>query len=510
MSSADKPKTPNDASPYIADDGTHVFPVSSIVNPTGGIFAGASGAIRWSVDRGLTFSFQIPCPTGLEDAPSIEGAIQREPGKVFKELDRNPAWKGTFASGHEFRLFSPSGDSRRTIRTENGHTTLSTTLVGQAYYGEFELPDTEPVAFSRSTFPYPRYFISGFAPFPWPEFEEQITEHGSRGTACLTLQTSPLLRIVRGECGVQNGAWIVFQGSVPEEIRTAPKICLEARRFISFLVGRSVPFLWTDRFSNPGCITRMYYGRPNGLSSPVGHEQPLPLNNFRDAVRYSEDVCDRLPQMFTIFQALAGDYDIDFISSPIWSAFDTYADDKLTFACVSLERLATAHDDFVKKSLGSSSQKIDLLTPEQGRIIKPALGAIVKALADPLNISAEAVRIVVEKKISNLHAAPNADKLLEVFKFLDLKISTAERDAIQFRNRTMHGRRTMQTTSLEAVATEIKRFDTLRTLINKAMLRLMQYDGPYIDYGIAEHPENFSIRNLEKRVLANMVRQTDN
>jgi hypothetical protein len=104
--------------------------------------------------------------------------------------------------------------------------------------------------------------------------------------------------------------------------------------------------------------------------------------------------------------------------------------------------------------------------------------------------------------ISNIHTPPNADKLKDVFTYLALELSTEEKEAIDFRNRTLHGRRTLKATSLAAVAEETKRFDVLRTLINKAMLRLLNYDGPYMDCGDPTPPKGFSVKTLESSPVA--------
>ena len=164
-------------------------------------------------------------------------------------------------------------------------------------------------------------------------------------------------------CGVPDGAWLVDEGEVPPDIRTPPKTCDEARRFISFLVGRTVPFLWTDRFTEEHHFTRLYFGSPHGFSAVLGNEQPLPLCHLCDVIKYSLDICVKLLAMFEKFRTVAKDHDIDFISSPIWSAFDTYPDDKLTFACVSLERLATAHEEFLKGNPSLAPKTEEFLTP---------------------------------------------------------------------------------------------------------------------------------------------------
>jgi len=490
--------------PVITEDGTHVFPITSLAAPVDDSYAGASGEIRWNPRDGLTFTFRVPSSPGLAGAPTVGGATPWKQGAGFHEVPREPAWTGTVAGGKSFRLFATKGESRRELHIGTGGTSNATVLIGQAVYGELVLPNDGPVSFFRATPRKPRYFISGFQPCSWPDFyEERFNEGKSRSVRCLTLQAAPLLRVMLGEeCGVPDGAWLVDEGEVPPDIRTPPKTCDEARRFISFLVGRTVPFLWTDRFTEEHHFTRLYFGSPHGFSAVLGNEQPLPLCHLCDVIKYSRDICVKLLAMFEKFRTVAKDYDIDFISSPIWSAFDTYADDKLTFACVSLERLATAHEEFLKRNPSLAPKTEEFLTPKHAKAIKRVLGAVVKALADPLKLSPEAVRILVEKKINNIHTPPNADKLEDVFTFLGLELSADEKSTIEFRNRTLHGRRTMKESSLAAVSEETRWFDVLRTLINKALLRLLDYDGPYMDCGAPAPLKGFSIKVLEKRLVA--------
>lgn len=489
------------ATPAIAEDGTHVFPISSLASPNGGHYAGASGEIRWNPTSGLTFKFRVSGGSSSDDALNVEGSTQREQAG-FYEVSRDPSWVGTIAGGKTFRLFATNGVTQKDIPLGTNCTSTTTVLIGKAVYGELVLPNDGPVSFFRSTPRNPRYMIAGFQPCAWPDFYEEHFNEGQsfRSVGSLTLQAAPLLRVIREEgCGVGDGAWLVYEGDVSPDIRTPPDIFKEARRFISFLVGRSVPFLWTDRFTEPDHLTRQYYGSPHGYSAILGNEQPLPLCRLCDVMRYCQDVCAKLPALFERLQTVAKDYDIDFISSPIWSAFDTYADDKLAFACVSLERLATAHEEFLARNPSLTPQTDEFLTSEQASALKSALGEVVRVQAGPLNISEDAIRFLVDKKINNIHMPPNADKLKNVFTFLGLDLSSDEKKAIDYRNRTLHGRRTMTNITLTAVAEETRRFDILRTLINKAMLRLLDYDGPYMDCGAPEPSKGFSIKVLEKR-----------
>ena len=137
--------------PHIAEDGTHVFPITSLAAPVGDSYAGASGEIRWNPRDGLTFTFRVPSSSGLAGAPTVEGATPWKQGAGFHEVPREPAWTGTVAGSKSFRLFATNG-----LRTGTGGTSNATVLIGQAVYGELVLPNDGPVSYFRATPRKPR------------------------------------------------------------------------------------------------------------------------------------------------------------------------------------------------------------------------------------------------------------------------------------------------------------------------------------------------------------------
>jgi len=65
------------------------------------------------------------------------------------------------------------------------------------------------------------------------------------------------------------------------------------------------------------------------------------------------------------------------------------------------------------------------------------------------------------------------------------------------RNDCLHGRRTLgDADSLDDIRVEVARFDTLRTLINKAVLARLGFRGPYVDYAARPTSGPFPVRNL--------------
>jgi hypothetical protein len=491
--------------PYLEPGGTQVYPINHVTLPGCWSYLDATGEIRWSPSEGLTFTLSI---THAPDqaAPQMHGAEPLPQPGQFREVSSQPVWTGTIAGGSEFRLYSLKGTSNTIFTSGAAGPSTQTVLKGRAAFAEVEIGKTSTLSFWHDTPVGPRYFLAGLKITPWPhDYSYRIDLEGGgyiqRMCGGLILAESPKLQLIvrSGECAVPDGLWLSFEGEVPANIRTPPDICEDARAFVSFLVGRSIPFLWTDRFLDDGKLVRLFHGHRRPVGDIVGNEQPLPLGDLVDSIAYAMILGPRLPALFAKFRQLRTEYNIEFISSPIWTAFDSYADDKLTYACVSLERLATAHADWLKKNPDKAPPPEIFLTPQQGQVIRDLFRSSLKAVAAAIGIASKTVRILDEKRIGNIHVAPNADKLKLVFTFLGITLTAAENDAVDNRNRTLHGNPTLRGISTEDVAAEMKRFDVLRTLINKAMLRLLDYAGPYMDYG--DHPpdKGLAIKTMEPR-----------
>ncbi|MBY0514730.1 MAG: hypothetical protein K2P78_12550 [Gemmataceae bacterium] len=490
--------------PHLEPGGTQVYPIISATLPGHSSYPGATGEIRWSPNEGLTFTLDLPHDPDHAAVPQMRGAEPRpQPGR-FCEVPDQPAWTGTIAGGGEFRLFSPKGSGNTIHKPGTAGYVSHTVLKGRAAFAEVEVAKASPLSFWHDTPVGPRHFLAGLHMTPWPHgYSHRIDLEGGgyhqRGCGCLILAESPKLQLIirSDECAVPDGLWMSFEGEAPANIRMPADICEDARAFVSFLVGRSIPFLWTDRFLDGTKLVRLFHGHRRPVTDVVGNEQPLPLGHLADSVTHTIGLAPRLPALFAKFRTVKAEYNIEFISSPVWTAFDSYADDKLTYACVSLERLATAHAEWQKKHPESAPPPNIFLTDVQGKTIRDLFRAALKAVAPALGISTQTVKILDEKRIGNIHAAPNADKLKQVFTDLGVTLSAEENKALGNRNRTLHGNATLEGTSLTEVAAEIKRFDLLRTLINKAMLRLLDYTGPFMDYGDRPADKGFAVKTME-------------
>ena len=102
---------------------------------------------------------------------------------------------------------------------------------------------------------------------------------------------------------------------------------------------------------------------------------------------------------------------------------------------------------------------------------------------------------VVENRIGDMLKPPNSMVLEKAFESVGLELSELEKQYLKLRNRALHGESVLENLKLESIELEQNRVDTLRTLINKAILKLIAYEGTYCDFGV--EPLQCTIRNLD-------------
>lgn len=481
----------------VLPDGTHFFPIGTLLGADGNPIAGATGEVCWSSKDGLTYRFEFPHASTIEAVPSTFGMSPRPPDGSISEVSNTPSWSGTIAGGGTFALFAAAGGVDTQHRREDGAYSSRSISGGKAALGSVTLPLNHPMAFRHDTPALRREFLASFSLLSWPDpddvrFSDGTTQHW-RMRNRIILQSG--LTVYLGSSDeTKHGIWLVDEGP-PTSERVSSEAAEDARAFLSFLVGRNLPFHWRDTFPEHGQVRRLYFGALRLQAPVLGNEQPVPLHSVPEAFTVGVPIGHGLPRLFARFRQLRKDYNLDFVLSPIWTALDGYVDDKLAEASVSLERLSTAHADYLKTT-GKGAAKVDFLTKKQGEALRDALVEAARAVAVKAFIPPE-ILLIIERKIANIHQPPNADKLELVFTDVGLTLRPDEEDAISNRNRALHGRATLGSREdLAAIAAELFRFDVLRTLIHKAVLRLLGYTGAYMDYG--DHPSGkaYSIKLL--------------
>src|SRR6267142_3053124 len=181
------------------------------------------------------------------------------------------------------------------------------------------------------------------------------------------------------------------------------------------------------------------------------------------------------------FPAIATHFDLGWIFGPLWYAARSFVDDKLALACVAVERLGAGFDAFRRESV-PQGENPQFWTPSQSRKVRTALMAALTEASKEAQLTPEQLQ-VCQRRIEQMGQRTNADKLLDVFDYLRIPVSPCESDTLAKRNVCLNGRRTLEPNgSIEAINEEMIRVDVITMLVHKAMLGLLGYRGPFIDY----------------------------
>jgi hypothetical protein len=484
----------------LLQDGTHVFPVLRIRRYAGSEIEGATGEIRWSADQGITVRFEFS-PT----APAINRLLASRqsiaPVGMTSNLTSQPDWTCALADGTEVQLFGSDLEEdvnvALSIRGDDG----SRVAHGRAVYATMTIPKDSELAFWHDTISADRVFILGFDVSKWPVEEKVTFARGAgisqrcRGSMPLGAQPQFCVYSAFRDVQLDDAIWLTCLSTEGHDAAFHSPVWDLPRSFLSFLAGRRVTMCWRDSYLDEARLFRVYYGLHRRRNPGMDHEQPVPLARTVEALRHSSAVVAQLPSLFDRFEKIQTWYSVDWIMTPLWYAFQGYLDDILALACLSLERLVGAHNE-ARRQRNSESLKGPLLSHNQLTALKDALKPVLRSVGSVENIP-ETIIEILERKIDGLAQAPNTYAHERVFTDLGIDLNAAEKDVLNNRNRCLHGRRTLANTSdSSAVDLELQRFDALRTMINRAILSLLGYSGPYVDYAERPPKGNFPIKTM--------------
>lgn len=498
------------ASPYMADDGTHVFPVSAAWHASDSKDAVWFGEVCWSLRDGLTYSLEKTVDwwdlAGLSaqlHKPSAGGAGRMVPS------DSNLDWTARLSDGTELQLIGVIQDESSQQKNVNGGMTAKRFAKGQATHCIVSVPRESPLAFWHDTPPYARFFLFGLDVLIWPLSEEITYEIGNtqHTTSRRLFRLADDLNVYATLDGRPKdlGAWITGPDGADSAFEYDARFD-QARTLTSLLSGRLTPFYWHDAFTTSDRLTRTYYGwrREAASRSPGRSVVPIESHNV-DTLRHHQSVFEHLPGAYARLRQRVPDYNFDWILSPLWHGYDSYLEDRLAVACVALERLATAHRDYTRKVPIGPAAKTTLISAEQMDEVKKRVVPTLKAVATELGISTDDAELMV-KRLGNLHQVTNTDKLTKVFTDYDIPITAFEEETINNRNRCLHGGTLLKNVNdLQQVEAEVLRFDTIRTLLHRGVLAILEYDGPYIDYSERPNEGNFPIKSLPPRKCSTLA-----
>lgn len=492
--------------PFVTDQGEHVFPISRVWFPQYAIDEPATGEVRWNAVTGVFFNFQIPTEFGLGFGRFVGTVPETVQVGSVSSITAQAECRVLMPDNVELELYGVRSEPKTSETWGADGFSAGIEISGTAVMAGVDLHRDSPLSHWHDTEGDARFLLPDASPHQWPETVEiSYNVPGAIRTTwrChLEVSQNPLIRLYGG-CALGDSrdcTWCVCPDPGEPTAFELNETIENLRAFLSFFAGKRLPILWKDRILDGERLARVYYstlamdleGRETDTS------QPVPLRDTVEAISHGHEVVSEIPALWRRFLEVSDTYEFQWILSPLWYAAKAFVDDKLALATVSLERLAASHTSHQKQH---SLEREEFLTKEQSKLIRTALIETVDQTASKIGLSSEKLEIL-KKRINNLPQPPNADKLSAVFTDFGLNLTDQERRAIDTRNVCLHGRRTLKPGGgTSQTGEELERYDTLRMVIHKALLAVLGYTGPFIDYAARPEHGNFPLRYLSEVTL---------
>lgn len=480
--------------PRCSEDGAHIIPIRNVRCAGCDRHAKATGTVRWHPEEGVTFTVEIPSgqPGPFYRSPPCAAEVGR-----IVEYPTAPRWIAETSDGLGVELYG--FDERLHTHACGGR--LGSGVTGRAWNASVGLKRESPLSFWNDTPERHRAFFLGFGSYCWPRGEPISFRNGDTET-CTTRRSIPLCNTPSvdlyeaGFCmNLPDGGWLTFddEGGTGGIASYPPASYCS---FVSFLNGRMTPIFWRDSFLDSSTLQRTYFRTsPLSLESLRSILPLLPLRSSLEPTSAAR-VVEQLPALYVAYLETNKTMNIPFVLAPIWSACDSLLTDRFALACVSLERLATAWQESPRGK--ATLRKKKFWDRRQSCKVRKALKATVDVLTCDCQLTDPQVTVIKRRIDSEIGKRTNEDRLTTIYDDLDLELSDREKRVIAERNHPLHGKPTLHDRSkLREIDDEVLRFDTLRMVIIKAVLALLKYRGPYINYAARLPQRDFPVECLK-------------
>lgn len=481
--------------PVFASRGVERISLRNIRFDNWPVFEGARGVLCRGPYQGITFELRS-APVDTPQGPPPEDF--RPPAGMIPMAARPMTILAETESGEPVKLVEAVVDNGYMKASKNGEMISNVQhYVGHCTSATIILHTDSPLARIDETPSVLRLAVPNLEVPHWPIIDADSTQLpiGDKSKRGIILSQNPELRLMAGRTvpvGFED-IWVCREnrGSI-EEIRSDFD---RVRVLLSALLGRRVNYGWQDIITERDHrLTRTYWGHrelPRG-NGPFG--QLVPLQHSRASLDHGLAVITQLPMLYQTLKELECDIDLEWILSPLWTTDHVTPDNMLALSCVSLERLAQAYKRRAKRT-GTKSPAGQLLAPDQFEPIKRQL---IDALMNTSEIASvdEITAGVLRRKIENMNQT-NVDLLVNLFPALGIDVTVDDKRVIKMRDKCLHGNRSLdrQATDEEFVD-EMQRVAKLRTLISRAVLSLLKYRGPFIDYARHDVEKGFFVETI--------------
>ena len=475
--------------PELLQDGKHRIPLRNIQCAACDCLPEANGTLLWDAEEGAKFTLEFPIRSSAllgryyQHPPQTAGV-----GRILG-IPTRPRWVAETADGFNVSLYSLN----ETLHDHNSPSGSTSQVTGDAYFAVAMFGNKSALSFWNSTPQLKRGFFLGFSSYIWSK-EEAIsfatgdsTTYTSRRLLLLSKPANVALYEAGSRVNVPQGGWLTYdeQDNADDTVSYPPAVY---GSFISFLNGRFTPFLWRDSFIDSSTLQRVYFGANHARLDRLNSSLPLlPLRSLSH-LDFAQEVVAQLSSLFHAYVRVNMTLDLASILSPLWSASESLLNDRLALACVSLERLADEWNN--SRSGRAASRRRKFWSAKQSCTIRKALRNAIDTLASHTKLDNHQIG-VLKSRIDNLGRATNEDKMTAMFRDdFGLELTECEKQVIGWRNKALHGGRSFNLRStVSEIDDDVLRFDTLRMLITKAVLALLDYRGRYMNYA-SRSPQN--------------------
>jgi len=323
-----------------------------------------------------------------------------------------------------------------------------------------------------------RALVRGFKLVLWPE-KTHFTKAGMPGFtrdrltmmgSGIPASSSVVLRDAKSD-GYPGCAWVT------SELDMSPTDFSRLVAYLSFfgqlLLGEQVDLMWVEIRQPDQRVKRLY-----AVTRPATERMGEPM-----APTHSPSESARLPRLFGRFLEVADSLRLPEVSEQLVRSQQVSLNDQRRELSLALETLANAFRLSHPKSQSSQF-------PIPKNIYRKALPRLKRTVRLILKGQSTKGLKVIEKRLeSSLNAPTNADQLLALAHAVGITPTKAETDAVDSRNRALHGANFIPLgADRKVVWKEISECRVLRTLLNRIILRLLKHDGYYTDYSTVGWP----------------------
>ncbi len=250
------------------------------------------------------------------------------------------------------------------------------------------------------------------------------------------------------------------------------------REYLSFFIGKRLIYIGESSFDENGNIVGRIIEKPrtynydikflcsNGAKAPIKDEY-ADLNHYVDAIQQGIDRFDFLYKT----------YDLESFLSAYWYSKNVARPFDLVILGSALERL-------VNEWYSEEKNNHDTVLIEKkdfSKRIRPVKELIEKIFEDTGYVER------MKRSVDSINIMSTSEKFQRFFEEIGLPIGGAEKKALKARNCPAHG---SYRNNNEKEVKEMQNMSKVyECLINRIVLKLLDYNGNYVDYGTIGYPE---------------------